>query len=164
MVKGDITINPNYNPDTRTVYVRVIIASQKNVKQSVAGALNIDTDHLLRSGDATIGPETNFDGTLTRARYRVNDNKFRKYFDRTFQLSPTSAASGFPLTDNQVYFQWGTTDLPANLSFDAGAGDYPNNFAPFVAIGYCYADGTPADTVNQRIKTSVSSLLVYEDA
>lgn len=165
MVSGDVSVNPGYNPDTRVMYVRVIVASQKNTKQSAAGVVaGIDTDHLLRSGDATIGAETNFDGTLTKLRYRVNDNKFRVYFDKVFRLCPTSAASGFPLTDNQFSFQIGTTKLPANLSFDEGAGDYPNNFAPFLAIGYCYADGGVPDTLNSRIITKVSSKLIYEDA
>lgn len=165
MVRGDISINPGYNPDTRVIYARVIIASQKNTKQSAAGVVaGIDTDHLLRTGDATVGAETNYDGSLVHARYRVNDNKFKVYYDKTFELCPTSAASGFPLTNNQAYFQFGTTKLPAFLSFDEGGGDYPNNFAPFIAIGYSYADGGVPDTLNSRLITKVSSVLVYEDA
>ena len=66
-INGDITVNPGYNPDTRVMYVRVIVAQQKNTKQSAAGVVaGIDTDHLLRSADPVIGAETNFDGSLQK--------------------------------------------------------------------------------------------------
>ena len=160
---GDITLNPNYNPDTRAIYVRVIIASQKSVKQSTAGAVaGIDTAHLLRSGIAGAA-ETNFDGTITSLRYPLNDNKFRKYHDRVYKLLPTGAG-GFPLLQAQFSFKKALKSLPASLTYDAGAGDYCNNFAPFFAVGYCYADGSPADIAQQRIQTRVWSKLTYEDA
>lgn len=165
VVQGDVCINPEYNPDTRVMYVRVIMASQKNTKQAgsptVAG---IDTDHLLRPSDLTVGAETNFDGTLTKLRYPVNDNKFRVYYDKVFKLIPTSTASGFPLLQSQFSFKKVFKQLPASLTYDAGAGDYCNNFAPFIAIGYCYADGGAADTLQQRVQTRVWSKLTYEDA
>ena len=138
---GDVCINPEYNPDTRVMYVRVIVAAQKNVKQATGGALPIDTDHLLRSGDGAVGEETNFDGTITKLRYPVNDNKFTVYMDKVYPLIPTSTASGFPLLKAQFHFKKFFKKHPVNLLFDAGGGDYPNNFAPFLAIGYCYADG-----------------------
>lgn len=164
VVQGDVCINPEYNPDTRVMYVRVIMASQKNWKQAGSTTGNIDTAHLLRPADATVGSETNFDGTITKLRYPVNDNKFRVYYDKVFKLIPTSSASGFPLLQAQFSFKKVFKKLPASFTFDAGAGDYPNNFAPFIAIGYCYADGSLPDTTQTRVQTRVWSKLTYEDA
>lgn len=164
VVRGDIHINPGYNPDTRVMYVRVIIASQKNVKQSAAGALPIDADHLLRPA-LTGGPtETNFNGQIAALRYPVNDNKFRVYMDKVFKLVPTAAASGFPLVQSQFSFTKKFKQLPASLTYDEGGGDFCNNFAPFVAVGYCYADGGVPDTINQRVQTHIWSKLTYEDS
>lgn len=162
-VSGDVCINPSYNPDTKVMYVRVIMATQKNIKQAGSTVGNVDTDHLLRPG-LTATPETNFNGYITNLRYPVNDNKFRVYYDKIFKLVPTSAASGFPLVQSQFSFKKVFKKLPATLTYDEGGGDYNNNFAPFIAIGYCYADGTLPDTTNQRIQTSVWSKLSYEDA
>lgn len=163
VVQGDVCINPGYNPDTRVMYVRVIIATQKNIKQAGATAGAVDTDHLLRPG--TFGTaETNFDGTLAKLRYPINDNKFKVYYDKVFKLIPTSTASGFPLLQSQFSFKKVFKKLPASLTYDEGSGDYNNNFAPFIAIGYCYADGGVPDTVNQRVQTKVWSKLTYEDA
>lgn len=163
-VWGDVCINPGYNPDTRVMYVRVIMASQKNTKQSAPGAVaGIDTAHLLRPAIAGAS-ETNFDGSLTNLRYPVNTNKFRVYHDKIYKLIPTSTASGFPLLQAQFSLKKVFKQLPATLTFDEGAGDYPNNFAPFLAVGYCYADGGVPDTLNQRIQTKFWSQLTYEDA
>lgn len=163
VVEGDITINPGYNPDTRAMYVRVIIATQKNIKQAGTTVGNVDTDHLLRSGIAA-APEGPFDGTINTLRYPVNDNKFRVYHDKVYKLIPTSFASGFPLTQSQFHFKKVFKKLPASLTYDAGGGDYNNNFAPFIAIGYCYADGGAADTLQSRVQTRVWSKLSFEDA
>ena len=118
-VCGDVTINPDYNPDTRVMYVRVIMAQQKNTKQAAAGVVaNIDTAHLLRTGDGTVGEETNFDGTLQKLRYPINDNKFVVYYDKIFKLIPTSTASGFPLLQAQFHFKKYFKKHPVNLTFD----------------------------------------------
>lgn len=164
VVRGDICINPGYNPDTRVMYVRVIIASQKNVKQSAGGALPIDTDHLLRPALVGGPLETNFNGTVQALRYPVNNNKFRVYMDKVFKLVPTSQASGFPLVQSQFSFKKVFKQLPSSLTYDQGGGDYCNNFAPFLAVGYCYADGGAPDTINQRVLTKIWSQLTYEDA
>lgn len=165
VVTGDVCINTGYNPDTRPMYVRVIIAQQKDIKRAGTTAGNVDTDHLLRPAIAG-AEEVNYDGTLAHHQYPLNDNLFRRYMDKSAKLIPTSAASGFPLTHSQFRFRkvFKASALPAHLNFDAGGGDYCNNFAPFVAVGYCYADGGVPDTINQRVKTQISAKLTYEDA
>lgn len=163
-VSGVVSINPGYNPDTRVMYARVIIATQKSIKRAGATAGNVDAAHLLLSGDATTGPEEDFDGTRRTLQYPVNKDNFRVYYDKIFPLYPTSAASGFPLNASQFKFKKVINKLPAHLTFDEGGGDYTNNFAPFICVGYCYADGGVGDVANQRLSTQIQSELTFEDA
>ena len=106
-VQGVVSINSGYNPDTRAMYVRVIIATQKDVKRAGPGALNIDTDHLLRSGDAGTGPEESFNGSTRALMYPVNDNKFRVYYDKIFYLSHCSS-KWIPINSFTIQVQEGT--------------------------------------------------------
>lgn len=163
-VKGVLACNPAYNPDTKPMLVRVIIAAQKNQKVSTLTPTNTDTNHLLLSADPG-APEVNFDGTRQALFYPVNSNKFRSYYDRIFTVCPTSAASGFPLANEVKRFTYRFKQMPTHFSFDQGSGDAVNNFAPFLAIGYAYADGSLPDTgIVTRIATSVYSQLSFEDA
>lgn len=163
VVKGVVSLDPAFQPDTKPMYVRVIIATQKDIKLAGSTVGAVDTDHLLRS--AEIGnPEVPFDGTRMHLNYPVNNNKFRVYMDKTFLFCPTAAASGFPLTNAQFRFQKAFKQLPANLTYDSGSGDYCNNFAPFIAVGYAYADRTAPDVVSTRVSTSIHSILTYEDS
>lgn len=164
VVRGVVSLNPGFQPDTKPLYVRVIIATQKDVKVAGSTTTTVDADHLLRPADAALGSEVAFDGTRTTLNFPVNNNKFRVYMDKIYALCPTSAASGFPLNQYAFRFQKKFKKLPASLTYDAGNGDYCNNFAPFLAVGYCYQDGSAADTLTTRISTSIHSILGFEDA
>lgn len=161
-VRGVVSLDPAFQPDTKPLYVRVIIATQKDVKLAGSTVGAIDTDHLLRAANGG-APEVPFSGNRLELTYPVNNNKFRVYMDKTFLLCPTSAASGFPLTNAQFKFKK-VIKTPATLTYDSGSGDYNNNFAPFIAIGYAYADRTAPDTITTRVSTSVHSILSFEDA
>lgn len=161
IVKGVVSMADN--PDTKPLYVRVLILSQKDVKVGSAVGTATDPAHLLRPAIAG-APEVAWTGTRPELNYFVNDNKFKVYMDKKFLLTPSSSASGVPQVGSQFTFQKKFKSLPAHLSFDEGNGDWPNNFAPFFAIGYCYADGSAPDTVATRISTNIYSRLTYEDA
>lgn len=163
VVRGCIGLDPLYQPDTKPMYVRIIIATQKDIKVAGSTAGNVDTAHLLRSGDVG-APEVPFNGNRLELTYPVNDNKFRVYMDKTYLLCPTSAASGFPLDRSQFVFTKVFKKLPASLSYDAGNGDYNNNFAPFIAIGWAYTDGSAPSTTLTRVNTAIHAKLAFEDS
>jgi len=164
VVSGVIALDPLFQPDTKPMMVRVIIAIQKDIKVSTSiTAGNVDTAHLLRPG-FTAAPEVGFTGVRANLNFPINDNKFRVLMDKTYTFCPTSAASGFPLTNAQIRFKKVIKKLPASFLYDAGNGDYANNYAPFFCLGYAYPDGTAADTATTRIKTTIFSKLTYEDA
>jgi len=151
------------NPDTKPLYVRVMILSQKDVK--VGSKIGTDTDpaHLLRPAFPGTG-EVPFIGNRAELNYPVNDNKFKVHYDKQFLLTPTAVAAGVPAIGSQFKFAKTLKTLPSNLTYDEGNGDWANNFAPFFAIGYAYADGTAPDVTTLRISTEVYSRLTFEDA
>lgn len=164
VVRGCVGLDPLFQADTRPFYVRVIIATQKDIKVANGTLGNVDVAHLLRSSDVG-APEVPFTGNRLEMTYPVNDNKFRVYMDKTYLICPTSSASGFPLNKSQFVFTKVFSQLPANLSFDQGNGDYCNNFAPFIAIGYAYTNGSlPDPATTTRVSTSVHAQLTYEDS
>lgn len=154
--------------DNKALLVRVLLLSQKDVKVSSQVGVSTDPAHLLRTA-IPASSEIPFNGNRNELLYRVNDNKFRVYMDKTFLLAPampaTSAdAAGNANVKSVIKFKYAFKDLPAHFTFDEGNGDYVNNFAPFLAIGYAYADTTGPDTVDTRIIADVYSRLAYEDA
>jgi len=152
------------SPDTRPIYVRVMILSQKDVKVGSKVGTDTDPDHLLRSAIPSAS-EVPFTGERKELLYYVNDNKFRVHYDKTFLIAQGSAASGNPRVKDQFDFSADlTSSLPANLHFDEGNGDWANNYSPFFCIGYAYADGGAPDTITRRINVDCYSKLTYEDA
>lgn len=166
-VHGVVAISPDAAPyaTPKDLYVRVMILAQKDIK---AGAEvlsgGVDTGALLRSGFGGTGDAEPFTGDTGNLLIPVNTNLFRVYYDKQFKLDSSNLAAG---TSAPISAKWSYTftkkNLPASLYFDEGNGDWPNNFAPFLAIGYAYADGTAPDTVGTRIISNCYSQLRFED-
>ena len=100
--------------------------------------------------------------------YPVNKNLFRVYYDETHKLTPQNA--GIPQADGSpnpgFSYRWSYTfkDLLAKFSYDETNGNWANNFAPFVALGYAFPDGTLEPGTTTRVIHSVFSILEFEDA
>lgn len=169
-VHGMVTLNPAYSDTSIPLYVRVIIATQKNLKvgsQIVAGG--VATASLLRPAIAGVGTDqVGWTGASQQLLYPVNRNLFRVYYDKVHKLTPQNASvpfvDGSPNSGFTYRWKYKFKDLPAKFTFDETNGDWPNNFAPFVATGYCLADGSPTPTPDVRIQQSVFSILEFEDA
>jgi len=165
-VHGVVSFNPDDCTTSQNIYVRVIIAAQKNIKvgSDVAGG-SVDTGHLLRPALAG-GAEVPFAGNTMDLNYPVNRDLFRVYYDRTFKLSSGVVTGGSVETQPLYSKRWSYRfkQLPAALTYDAGNANWANNFAPFVAIGYAYSDGSSPDVATTRLITNTYSLLEYEDA
>jgi len=162
-VKGIVSLRPeNANSTAQDIYVRVILASQKSIKvgsQVLAG--QVDTARLLKPGFAS-DDQTSFDGDSEQLSYPINTDAFKVYQDKIFKLHGPTDNSAFPVYSKR----WSYTfkSLPSSLTYDEGNGDWANNFAPFVAIGYAYPDGTDPDTVTTKLVSYVTTFLDYEDA
>lgn len=166
-VKGVISVSSEAAPLAlpKDVYVRVLLLAQKDVKAGAAilsGA--IDAQALLRAGYGGTGDAIPFSGDTSDLCQPINTNLFRVYMDKQFKLDVSNLTGGpsAPLSREWSY-TFTKKHLPASLYFDEGNGDWPNNFAPFLAIGYAYADGSAPDTVGTRIISNCISHLYFED-
>lgn len=161
-VKGVVSLRPeNANSTAQDIYVRVVIASQKSIKvgsQVLAG--NVDANRLLKPGFAT-DDQVQFAGETEELSYPINTDAFKVYYDKIFKLHSATDGSAIPVYSKRWSYRFKT--LPASLTFDDGNGDWPNNFAPFVAIGYAYADGSGPDVLTQKLITHTTSFLEFED-
>jgi len=162
VVRGVLSQKVGY-PDTQAVYVRVVIAQQKNVR-SVSNFNNLDPQHLLKPNIGAGPQEIPFSGNHIELNYPINRDLFRVYMDKTILLTPTDTLTGEPHVGSTKRWSYRFKQLPSSLTFDQGGGDFANNFAPFCAIGYAYANGTAPDTLTTRVTHSVFSQLQFEDA
>lgn len=164
-VNGVVAINPEITgfSKAKDIYVRVLILQQKDLKSGAEVLTGgVDAGALLRAGYGGTGDAVQFTGTTTNLLMPVNTNLFRVYMDKQFKLDCWPEGG-----QGQYSRKWSYTfdkkHLPASFTFDEGNGDWPNNFAPFVAIGYGYADGTTPDTINTDVVSHVWSQLAFED-
>lgn len=167
-VRGIIALNPVTQTSTQNLLVRVMLLQEKDIKvgaRVAAGA--VDTGNLL-SPDYNTGlgaDQVPYTGSTASTFRPVNTDKFRVYYDKVFKLCPSTNAT---VENSRNCVQWSYTfkkeKLPATFTFDNGNGDWVNNFAPFLAIGYAYADGTAPDLVVTKIVSTTDSYLTFEDA
>lgn len=169
-VRGVLSLKPQAANTSQPILVRVVIAAQKNIKvgSDVLGG-SVDSARLLRSGFAGVGTDqVPFNGDTSDLNLSLNKELFRVYYDKVFQLGAGVSTGGTypeaPMPDYCKRWSYRFKSLPANLTWDEGNGDWANNFAPFVAIGYAYSDGTAPDTVTTRVVSNITSFLEYEDA
>lgn len=164
VVKGLISFQQENLPSAQPLIVRVMILAQKDIKNT-AQLSSTATNVLLHPAGAS-ADETAFNGNVRDLLYPVNKNKFRVYMDKQYTLCSGDLAGGNSHEQNTQWFKrfkYSFKDLPANLTYDEANGDNCNNFAPFICIGYAYADGTAPSLVT-KIQATVHSQLTFEDA
>lgn len=166
VVKGTITISPEQPADNRVLYVRLLLLAQKNIK--VAGQVNaggVATGQLLRPNVGPGTTEIQYTGSTHNIHDPINRELFRVYMDKTVKLCPVDQATSVETRAPTAYsFSYSFKDLPASLTFTEDNPTFPNNFAPFFALGYAYADNGAPDVVALRVTSTVASYLTFEDA
>jgi len=167
-VKGLLSLNFGTTPPVSRadIYARVIIASQKDVKtgaQVNSGA--VDTGTLLRPGFGATADQVPFNGHPQELMYAINTNKFRVYYDKIIKFTQVGETSveAIPRYSAMWSYTFKKDKMPASLTYDESNGDWANNFAPFVAIGYAYSDGTSADVVGTKLISNIYSEFKFED-
>lgn len=165
VVKG--VLSQRNGPYNAPLFVRVMILAQKNIKTGASvSSGGVDTGNLLKPAFPGIGAASApFTGETIELNYPVNRDLFKVYMDKIIKIAPhryDAAVEEGPAT----CARWGYTfkDLPSSFSYDAGNGDWANNFAPFLAIGYAYANGSTPDGITQQIQSNVFTQLTFEDA
>jgi len=166
-VKGIVSLNTTYPPTTSTdIYARVLILSQKDVKtgaQVLGGS--VDTAALLRAGFGGGADQIPYSGDPENTLMPVNREKFRVYMDRVIKLSQHAEGGVEQIGRYSATFSYTfkKKNLPRFLTFDENNGDWCNNFAPFLAIGYAYSSGAPDSAATTKLNTHVYAQLQFED-
>jgi len=165
-IRGVLSWNADDCSTSQNIYARIIIASQKNIKTgaAVAGG-GVDAARLLKPS-LVATPESAFAGNTMDLNTPINTELFRVYMDKVVKLTVSVVTGGGREAMPMYSARWSKTfkQLPASFTYDAGNGDWANNFAPFLAIGYAYSDGSNPDTVTTKLVSNVLSVLDYEDA
>lgn len=163
-VHGVLSINPEQGTnDLGDFYARIIIATQKDIKVSTAVTGHVDTGALLRPAFGAPNDQVPFVGNTMELNYPINKDKFHVYLDKVVRFKMTKSLSQD--TWGNYSYRWSYTfkKLPASFTFDEGNGDVPNNFAPFIAVGYAYSDGKSPDTIQLKLIHNCYSRLTFED-
>lgn len=146
------------------MYVRIMVLSQKNIKTNTQVTAGVATGQLLRPNYAALR-ETDFGGLTNDINLPINTDLFRVYYDKVVKLTGATQDNTSELTRYSHRWKYSfKSALPAHLTFDEGNGNFCNNFAPFVAVGYCYADGTSPDVIATRVTATHNATLAFEDA
>jgi len=166
VVRGVLSWNADDCNTSQNIYARIIIASQKNIKtgSAVAGG-GVDAARLLKPS-LDSAPETQFAGATMDLNTPINKELFRVYMDKIVKLTVSVVTGGGREAMPLYSARWTKVfkKLPSSFTYDAGNGDWANNFAPFVAVGYAYSDGSSPDTTTTKLIHNVLSVLDYEDA
>lgn len=165
-VKGLLSLNFGATPPVSRadIYARVIIATQKDVKTGAQiGAGAVDTGTLLRPGFGATADQVPFNGHPQELMYDINRDKFHVYYDKVIKLTQVAETSVEANPRFSAMWKYNFKKLPSTLTYDESNGDWCNNFAPFVCIGYAYSDGSAADVVGTKLISNIYSQFQFED-
>lgn len=122
------------------------------------------------------GTTTSFAGNLQDLYAPINRNVFTVHHDKKFYLRQdyinTIGAAAPSTTINQdisktvKFFNLSVKCRGRILKYDEDVGSdlLPNNFAPFILLGYSYLDGSSPDTISTKVGLCYDSVFKYEDA
>jgi len=172
-----LDLNVAINAVARSVAVRVdvfVLTYKLNKYWPNVSALS-GTPQLYRTG--TTGAQTQgYDGVMSSTFLRMNLNSFSVIRHKSFLLggnvglpngdttngnAPNMSLPGMSRKLSMVI------PCPKTLKYDessASSVTYPNNFAPFLFIGYSKVDGTGPDVSFASVVASWTNSLTYKDA
>lgn len=162
-VKGSIAVVRTGMVINRPIGLRVLAFNQNDVK-NYDDSGNVETGLLLRG---FAGSSVAYDGGIAHHLLPMNDELFKKIYDKTFKLSEQNSANAFgaegsDTRGSEIHFSF-KVKCPKTLKYD-NASTHANNFAPFMAIGYCFLDGTTPDIASTNVLVNTIAHLKYEDA
>lgn len=163
--------------NTRDIYVVFYLITSKRQKayanENANGQMSTEGDSFLRGINDQV---TYFGGNYIDSTLPIELDSFtllNKKVIHMFRGSGKSNEAGVigTLTGEGMYSNEGKNQVHftvpfkvPTLKYSPGFPKLPNNFAPFYGIGYYYADGTAADTLdNGLLYVTTSCELWYKD-
>lgn len=163
-VRGLLSADNTSTNTNQVLMVRVVIVSAKATKNLTATSSLWGTfaNELLQPNLDNGTQVVPFVGNQEELLYPINKDAFIVHMDKVFKISPTANDGGKEENPASCRTWKKTIKLPKKLTYDTGI-DSPNNFCPFMGIGYVYADGTGPDVLTTKIISTVVSRLTYKD-
>lgn len=167
VVRGYINYGSNSYQGAQEIIARLFCFQDKSVK-SWDLVSNISVN-LLDSG----GAGSLFTGTLINSVTPHNNDHFNWYKDSKHKFfKPFGYTNNTVLTtaivsmNSSCIWEFSITltkkHLPKYFKYDSS--DYPTNFCPLIALGYCYALNDTPDTATTQLLMAYTSTLYYKDA
>jgi len=168
-----VSLTPGIERST-AIIVHWFMLTAKQFKSYSTLPANVNMARLLRTGDFV--QYADFNGSIDRSALPVNTTEFSVIKRGSFKLSKNtgftqdSTASGNQPIAGPLYKSWSVTiPTPAKLTYEQDNNTprvvyYPNNFAPFLVVGYTHQDGSTPDFTNQDIAIRHQAHLWYDDA
>lgn len=173
-LRGYVGVDRNYSSDNRPIQVRIAVLQYKGIKRwnEAVNAWGIgDYQNLLRvnsGGGATTSKPYN--GDQLDNFYPINRELFRVLGERFITLNPQQLAQGGAAPPGSVESGYMVAKkfnfkikCPKTLQYLQNA-SLPQNFAPFVSVGYMYLDGGNPDVVPTRIVVDSLSTMYFTDS
>lgn len=158
-VKVMVGLNPLGGTITKDIRVRCMIGSFKSIKTNGQLALTAPFGQLLDYGGSA-GPQM-YLGDQVSALAPMNPNVVRSYGDKSCLLTQGTNEQE---TKNSHVFTF-KVPVPATLHYDDSTSAFPNNWAPFICLGYAHTDGSSADyPAPTRVNATCLVTMTYEDA
>lgn len=169
---ADAVNNSIYYQQAMMLGARLLVFQDKTTRYYSNSIYNFN---LLDDG----GSPTSYNGTVINHLLPHNSDQFTFFYDKSTKIlkpfgyinsvAPTNAneITSFNTTMfHQFTITLSAKDLPAVFKYDDGASpsNYPLNFAPYMALGYCDLMNKPADTAVTRLAMDWTATLYYEDA
>lgn len=168
-IYATLTVVPQYATGAKPMLIRMFVCSYKSIKSN-QGMGGIPPQDLLKLNEELTAPPQNsgFDGSIAAYQLPINTDSFIVHKDLRFNIYPANLFTG-PNDAPQLGYVKNirfSIPVPASLTFDTqstGADD-PTNFAPFLAVGWTWADGTVPGVTNTNLFITARSTLYFQDA
>lgn len=154
-IKGVVSFYDRGQTVQAPMVVKIFALQWKGLKDGSSGFGSVPINTLMDAG-GSVGA---FDGSTLRALWSINKEAFQVLGSATLKISDTDVENHKAQTGHYEM----TLKPPATFTYNTGS-LYPSNYAPFLALGWFYEDGsTPAPTDVNIIHTSYATLY-YKDA
>lgn len=168
-VKGQVSMYTP-TPNNKPIMVRILILQLKAARYwpNAVNVWNSGASNVLLkiNDDVTAAENIPYNGDYNSNFLPVNREAFDVLGERFIKLDGHKDGSVESVTPGALArtFNIPIKKCPKVLKYTGQAAVAPENFAPFMAVGYAYMDGTGADTISTNIVVSAQSHLYFTDA
>lgn len=167
VLRGQLSIDHDTNVMSDTVHVRLLVLRVREAQRNTLALTQfIAKSNTLLNPNYAVGSSLNgYTGNPINDLQDINTDAFRVLKDRIYELNPAFYVAGQSQPSNfgSVRRISLSIPLPASLMYSDDSNE-AQNYAPVLAIGYCYPDGRLLEAGEQRVNARFFSKLVYEDA